>query len=422
MKRPKTILYIQHPFVLGGSCVSLLYLLQQLDCNEYEPVVACLYDAPEVVQLYRSHGIRTLVIGGETFSHTTGGWWPLTNPVGIRALLRWMLQLPRTVSRLRKILAEVGPDLVHFNSLTLAPYAPFVRRTGVPTILHVRESVHPGHFGVRRSILHYLASTWCDRVVYICHHDRDLLGGNAGEEVVYNSVDLDRFDRTMSQAAARERLALGVADKVVLYLGGISEIKGVIPLLGALPKVKARVPSLVCLMPGATSAKQDRAASFLRRVASRLGWRSRTEERAANVIASTTDLHAYARFLPFSGDVPSLIAASDVVVFPSTEPHFPRPVMEAAVMGKPVVASNIGGVNEIVKHGVTGLLVEPGNADLLADALINLLSDGTGKAEQMGEEAYRRARETFDARVNSGRIFSIYRQLIESGGRSRPHD
>jgi glycosyltransferase involved in cell wall biosynthesis len=413
MERRIRVLYLHHPFVLGGSSVSLLYLLQHLDREVYDPVVACIYEAPQVMDFYESRGFPTIGVPGSMFSHTTAGWWPLNNPLGIARLLQWLVRLPGAAARLRSALREIQPDVVHLNSLTLAPYAPLVRRMGLPVVLHVRESVHPGHFGLRRALLRRLAKRSCDEVVFISEHDRELLTGDSTGEVIYNFVDFQQFDKDLSRSAARDSLGLENSDRVVLYVGGISGIKGIIPLLEALPEVRARVPSLVCLMPGAEfPARRGGLGGILRRAFSAVGWRSAEEERADQLFVAG-GLSSYVRLSPFATNIPQMIAAADVVVFPSVEPHFARPVMEAAAMARPVVASDIGGTNEIVEQGVTGLLVPPGDSRALAAALIEVLDGARSAATAMGVEAHRRALSLFDGHRNARRTAAVYERLLD---------
>jgi glycosyltransferase involved in cell wall biosynthesis len=117
------------------------------------------------------------------------------------------------------------------------------------------------------------------------------------------------------------------------------------------------------------------------------------------------------RFIGHRADVPLVLAASDVLAFPSTVPHFARPIIEAGAMARPVVASRLGGPLELVEDGVTGLLVPPGDPAALATAIAPLLDDPE-RAARLGEAGYRRARADFDAGANARRTFAVYEELL----------
>ena len=107
-------------------------------------------------------------------------------------------------------------------------------------------------------------------------------------------------------------------------------------------------------------------------------------------------------------DVPDILAASDCVVFPSTVPHFARPIIEAAAMGVPSVASNLGGPQELVADGETGLLVHPRDPAALAHGIAEILCD-PARARAMGEAAYQRARRLFDGSIARDRAAVLRR-------------
>jgi glycosyltransferase involved in cell wall biosynthesis len=109
--------------------------------------------------------------------------------------------------------------------------------------------------------------------------------------------------------------------------------------------------------------------------------------------------------------VPQIIAATDIIVFPSTVPHFARPIIEASAMAKPVVASDIGGPRELVVPDETGLLIPPESPEKLAEAIISLL-DNPELMIRMGEKGYQHASNKFDAKVNSERTFAVYDELL----------
>ena len=93
------------------------------------------------------------------------------------------------------------------------------------------------------------------------------------------------------------------------------------------------------------------------------------------------------------------------------EPHFSRLVIEAGAMKRPVVAFRIGGVEECVNDGHTGILVEVGDVAGAADAIVTLLAD-EGMRKEMGENGYVQALKYFSADGNTSKLLEVYRELL----------
>ena len=407
-----TILYVYHGQSLGGAPLSLLYLIQHLDLSRYRPVVCCLHDS-DVVAYFRQKGVETHVCSGiGDFQHTTAGWYPLYNPLGFWGLGRSLVSFLPSAWRTKALLQRYGADLVHLNSVTLAPSALGAWLAGVPVVWHVREAVVNGHFGVRRRLLRWLVEVLADEAIFICEDNRRRLGVRHKAVIIYNFVDFGRFDYRLPGDPVRVELGIPAQAKVVLMLGGVGRIKGTLALVEAMAEVRRHLPQAVALITGSGSPGSG-PDPRLARLASYFGY-VRYSERVQRAVARH-ELSDCVRFLPFRSDVERLIAACDVVAFPSTEPHFARPVIEAGAMAKPVVASRIGGVEEVVQDGVTGLLVPPGDVDALACALIQLLNDSVLAARQ-GEGGYRQARRLFDAKSNAMQTFRVYRRVLEQPG------
>jgi glycosyltransferase involved in cell wall biosynthesis len=113
--------------------------------------------------------------------------------------------------------------------------------------------------------------------------------------------------------------------------------------------------------------------------------------------------------------VERLLAACDLLVFPAITNHFARPIVEAAAMGKPTVASHFPIIEELVKHDETGLLVPPGDPEALAEAILELLKDPERSA-RLGKTAYALARSRYDATSRIQAIVEIYDQLLQPPG------
>jgi glycosyltransferase involved in cell wall biosynthesis len=410
----RRILYIDHSGGLGGAPLSLRYLLEALDRDRYEPVVACIHPAPEVMDAYRAAGVETLHAPGiSLFPHTTGGWHPLTSPFGLLRAAGAVRGFGASARATAELVRRVKPDLVHLNSLVLAPSAAGAKAAGAKVVWHVRESVHPGHAGVRRRWLDRALRRWADEAVFISHDDRRRLTGGGFGVVIPNFVDHARFDRALDGSAVRAELGVPADVPLAVYFGGVAALKGGHVLLAALPRARRVVPGLHALVAGAEAPwSRSLVARTARAVLPLLG--TGTERQRFLRAYADAGMDGWVRLLPFRHDPERLIAAADVVVFPSTRPHFARPVIEAGAMAKPVVASRIGGVEELVEDGVTGILVPPGDPEALGGAIARVLGD-PDLARRMGEAGYAASLRTYGRAPNLERLMAVYEAVLGDG-------
>jgi len=116
----------------------------------------------------------------------------------------------------------------------------------------------------------------------------------------------------------------------------------------------------------------------------------------------------YVRYVGVVDGVASLLAAADVLLLPSETESFGLVALEAMASGVPVVASDVGGLPEVVEHGVSGYLAPVGDVDAMAGYCLKLLSD-CGDGRKFGEAARRRASEKFDYRS----IIPLYEKIYE---------
>jgi glycosyltransferase involved in cell wall biosynthesis len=115
-------------------------------------------------------------------------------------------------------------------------------------------------------------------------------------------------------------------------------------------------------------------------------------------------------FLGHRGDVARLIAASDVVAVPSMSESASYSAMQALLLNRPVVASRVGGLPDTVQHEESGLLVPPGDATALSEAIVRLLDDPIAR-DRMGRVGRERVRERFDIARTVDRLEANYLRL-----------
>lgn len=267
------------------------------------------------------------------------------------------------------------------------------RRAGVPVIAvyHGRTS-HDWKVRLYEAI-DARVLTHCARVVAVSEQTRRVLesAGIRAERirVIANAVDV-RPGPAGDQPSIRCDLGLGPATPVVLYTGRLSPEKGLHILLQAMRRVADAVPGARLLILG-----QGPEEVSLR----------------ARIRAERLEEHVH--LLGFKRDVQPFLRACDVFVLPSFTEGMPVSVLEAFAWDRPVVATRVGGVPEIVEHGVSGLLVEPGDDVGLADAVVALLSDRP-RALRMGKAGGCRVREQHGFARQTAEYVTLFREVSTS--------
>jgi glycosyltransferase involved in cell wall biosynthesis len=108
---------------------------------------------------------------------------------------------------------------------------------------------------------------------------------------------------------------------------------------------------------------------------------------------------------------------ADVLALPTHEDNCPMVVLEAQAAGVPVIASNVGGVPDLVEDGVTGLLVSPEDPETFHTAVEKLLINNDSLRERLALSAHQMALEKYHPRVIAGKHFEIYREIINTSGK-----
>jgi glycosyltransferase involved in cell wall biosynthesis len=200
-----------------------------------------------------------------------------------------------------------------------------------------------------------LLSRFIDRIVTVSESGRnDILSRNIPPNkvvTIYNGIDPMRFTRT--ERRVRRELGIGERTVVITNVGGPRREKGIPYLIEAATRVLGEVPDSCFLVAGQGPLEKE-----LKEMAAARGISDRF------------------RFLGLRQDIPDILAETDVFAFPSVREAMPISVLEAMASGLPIVATSVGGIPEMVTAGENGYLVEPGNVDGLASALLRLVKDG----------------------------------------------
>jgi D-inositol-3-phosphate glycosyltransferase len=178
--------------------------------------------------------------------------------------------------------------------------------------------------------------------------------------VVPLGIDLREFDPAKyTRSGARAFFKLPKNGPIIGVLGRLDPQKGQEILLRAVPAVALKHPHAHFVIAGEETAGEA-------------GYKARLEG-----LCRTMGIEQRVTFLPFTNDVPRLMAALDAFVLPSYSETYGLVVIEAMAMKRSVIATNAGGVPEIITHAKTGLLVPPRDPDALGRAIHALLADAT---------------------------------------------
>jgi len=298
--------------------------------------------------------------------------------------------LEETLRRHRVVLA-------HSHEFTMAVYGAWAaRRAGIPHLFTMHGSRYYAE-RLRRRIALRVAATLSDSVVAVSHIlarqlRRDLWLSADRAVTIPNGVR----QMPVGPSSLREELRLTAADQLVVAVGNLYPVKGHTYLLEALALLAARFPRLHVAIAG-------------------------RGELADPLLAQARRLQMTRRFhlLGLRSDIGNVLAGSDVFVLPSLSEGVPLALLEAMLAGKPIVATAVGEVPTVLKGGHAGVVVRPGDAAVLADALASLLSD-PAEARRLGAAAAARASEAYTLSSMLDRYAALYEKALAPARDSNP--
>jgi glycosyltransferase involved in cell wall biosynthesis len=358
------VLYADHTTRVSGAQRSLLELLRGLPAD-VEPVLASppgpLRDAAAAA------GIEHVPI------RATAGSLKLHPLHTVRAVA----ELTAIAGQLRRLARRLGADVVHANTLQAGLAAGLTRRTGgPPLVVHVRDCLPDSRS--TRAVRRWIGGS-ADELIAISRYTADCFGAPA-DLVIANAVDFDRFDPAKADGAAlRDELGLDADAPVLTVIAQITPWKGQRDAIEALAAIRKEHPGVQLLIVGET--KFTFAATRYDNVAYLAELRDRV---------AAHDLGEAVHFLGEREDVVDILAATDLLLAPSWEEPLGRTIMEGLAMEVPVIATNVGGPNEILDDGEDGLLLEPKQPERWAKAASALLADPE-RRRSMGARARSKA-------------------------------
>jgi glycosyltransferase involved in cell wall biosynthesis len=374
----KRILFIHHSGGLGGAPRSLSYILKSITRNEFEPFLINIAEGPSNL-LFEEAGIEPFIVKwARPFQGST-----VVSPSFILTIRNWIYLLPSIMVALINY-KKIKPDLIHLNSTCLFAFAIAAKlwNRKVPVICHVREPIRNGWQGWP---LRFFSKIFINGFIAISKYDLDSLkispeNNVLKSKVIYNFVNQEAFKQSKNSTFFQEKLQIDKNNVIFLYLARFSEANGWKALIEKENEINKTFKNYHFVLAGAPDSFDVSA------------W-------------ETPNIH----ILSFQKNVELLLQSADVFVCPFTEPHFARGIIEASAAGLPIIASNIGGVNELMVHNFTGYLYNDSN-ELLH--YIQLLGNDKIVRDKLGENGIEFALKNFEFNRNIQLTFKFLKEFI----------
>ena len=349
----------------GGAQEHVYGLLTRIDPTRYDVHVVSLSHGVSVRKLER-HGVTVTVIDEPDDAIATGALAVLLGDLRPEVVHNHMYRAELVGTRAAIALGEIGRPRPYVVSTI---HSSRVRSEEDRRVLHILTSRMDHLIAVSRSIVEKLHQEGRDTIPI---------------SLIHNGVDLQRYDHQDPCCTLHEEYGLPEGSPIVGVIARLEPEKGHPTLIEAWPAVVAAVPDATLLVVGEGSRRDA-----LEEQAKELGVERRI------VFAGRRD------------DVPAVTAALDVAVLPSYREALGLTVLEAMALSRPVVASSVGGIPEMVEDGVTGLLVPPRDPAALAAAIVRLLRDHP-LADMLGRAGHDLVHERFCIELMVREVERIY--------------
>ena len=377
MKQKINILQIVDGFRLGGAETKLLELVEKLDKGRYNVIVCGLLESGALLEKFRDTGCKVVVF------HRKHRF---------------------DVSIIPRLIKLIKQERIHIVQTTLF-YADFLgtitaKLAGVPvsvsweTISHFHSFYKLKH----RGWAYRLAMTLADRIIAVSDDVKNSIVQlrkikPAKIVTIPYGVDMSRFKKN---SKLKKRMELGFNEKEIIVgvIARLEHVKGHIYLIEALPQIKKLHQNVKCVFVGDGDARETLA------------------ERCEQL-----GLMSDVKFLGFRHDVADILQTFDVFVLPSLSEGLPNAILEAMASSVPVVATDVGGIPEIITNGWNGKLVPARDSAALAMTIGEILSN-PDQARILASNAYNFVKEKYSLSHQIEQFDRIYVQLL----RKKYHD
>lgn len=394
--RPK-ILFVGHSGAIAGAERVLVNMVRFLRDTPFDLLVTVRREG-ELKQELEACGVRVLV-------QPVALWIPYKTRNKRYHLRAYLEGLGDRVSGIARIIQGERVDIVHSNVNVILEGALAAAMTGRPHVWHNHTTFrgNPDHSSwIPRSLIPYVYHILSD-VILCCSSftAEDLFPRNLRKKVrvLYNGIDVTSLTPEPPQHDLRDELGLRSGIPLVGLLGTVNERKRQLEFVEAAALVRKAIPNVQFVFAGYNAHPQTYTAQILRRI-------------------DELNAQDYIHYLDYRLDYVDIMKSLDVYVLASRQEQLPLVLLEAMACGKPVVSTRCGGSSEVVVDKETGLLVDVGNTEQLAKAIIGVLLR-CDRGTSLGMRGRERVVSLFDSRKCLRNLPTIYEELLDMASQNR---
>jgi glycosyltransferase involved in cell wall biosynthesis len=369
------VLFLSTSMGMGGADKQLLTAAQEMRARGYQVLIVSLTPLGPMGLEARSLGIPTESLG-----------------------MRRGVPDPRGLLRLIRLVRRWKPEVLHSHmvhaNLMARALRLFVR---LPVMVSTIHSISDG--GRLRTTAYRLTNGLVDQMTIVSEAAaerfiRERIIPPKLLTVIPNGIDTDRFQLLPPGTRESLRRSLGLEQQFVwLAVGRFVPAKDYPNMLNAFVRVCERVPDTVLLLVGKGALQEETEA-----------------------LVQSLGLGGRVRFLGVRQDVPELMSAADGYVLSSAWEGMPIVLLEAAAAALPIVATAVGGNQEVVRDGETGFLVPPGDHEALAGAMLRLMEMSQADRRSMGRRGLEHVQAHYGLHRVVERWDAVYREVLARKG------
>lgn len=380
------LLIINHASRISGAERVLERMISLFDRTAINPIMVCP-KGDLAIRLHES-GIRVI----------TMPLAPLERTIHPLRLIKYLHNFIRVHRSLLRVFNTENIDLIHCNSFTATLYSMLAaRKKGIPLLWHMHDILK--YRRINRMFIK-TAGRFSTKIICVSQavmKNLTAFGVDRNRcEVIYNSIpNLSR--RKIASFGIRTELGIPTNAPLVAMIGQIGKWKGQEVFIDACSKLvnNCDLDAVRCIIVGDTISPAEH----------------RYKERIIRNVKEN-NLSTKIFFTGFRTDVEAIISEADIIVHASILPDpLPTVIMEAMNSGKAVVATDVGGVPELVTHRKNGLIVPPADPDALSKAIALLIAHPELR-DQMGKEGRTAANMKFNIRQNLVKLMNLYNDFL----------